>query len=213
MEFNQLLRIVGDEPVFETGLLLAGDVNPFDVRKQLSRWTASGKIYQFRRGLYYLAPPYQKVVPHPFLVANRLQPGSYVSLQSALAYYGMIPEQVPLTTSVSSGRPESLRTPLGQYDFRHIRIDWLRSYRQMDLGNGQKAYVATPEKALLDLIYLQPGGDSAAYLYELRLQSLEKLDLDQIRLLAQEAKKTRLIRAVDIIQQLAEEEKIEFESL
>ena len=213
MEFSQLLHIVDDEPVFETGLLLSGDVNPLDVRKQLSRWTASGKIYQLRRGLYSLAPPYQKVIPHPFLVANRLQPGSYVSLQSALAYYGMIPEQVPVTTSVSSGRPEKLRTPLGQYDFRHVRIGWLRGYHQIDLGNGQKAFVATPEKALLDQIYLQPGGDSAAYLHELRLQSLDKLDLDQIRLLAHEAKKPRLVRAVDIIQQLAEEETKGFESL
>lgn len=213
MELNQLLQIVGDEPVFETGLLLAGEVNPLDVRKQLSRWTTSGKIYQLRRGLYSLAPPYRKVIPHPFLVANRLQPGAYVSLQSALAYYGMIPESVPVTTSISSGRPENLRTPLGQYDFRHVSIGWRRAYRQVDLGNGQKAFVATPEKALLDLVYLQPGGDSAAYLHELRLQSLDQLDLDQIRLLAHESKKPRLVRAVDIIQQLAEEESQGYENL
>jgi hypothetical protein len=39
MEFTRLVEIVGDEPVFETGLLLAGDVDPNDVRRQLSRWT------------------------------------------------------------------------------------------------------------------------------------------------------------------------------
>ena len=105
MDFNDLLSVVGDLPVFETGLLLSGDVRPADVRKQLSRWTASGKLYQLRRGLYGLAPPYQKVRPHPFLIANQLQTGSYVSLQSALAYYGMIPEYTPVTTSVSTGRP------------------------------------------------------------------------------------------------------------
>ncbi|HEC35357.1 MAG TPA: hypothetical protein ENI39_02345, partial [Anaerolineae bacterium] len=72
MDFNRSLRIVGDEPVFETGLLLAGDVDPRHVRRQLSRWTRAGRLYQLRRGLYALAPPYQKTRPHPFLVANRI---------------------------------------------------------------------------------------------------------------------------------------------
>jgi len=55
MEFARLLEIVADEPVFESGLLLAGGVNPGDVRKQLSRWTKAGQLYQLRRGLYALA--------------------------------------------------------------------------------------------------------------------------------------------------------------
>lgn len=76
MEFARLLEIVGDEPVFETGLLLAGALDPSAVRRQLSRWTKAEQLYQLRRGLYALAPPFQKVKPHPVLVANRLVPGS-----------------------------------------------------------------------------------------------------------------------------------------
>ncbi|MFH1314516.1 MAG: type IV toxin-antitoxin system AbiEi family antitoxin domain-containing protein, partial [Candidatus Eisenbacteria bacterium] len=78
MEFLELIEIVGDEPVFETGLLLAGEVDPADVRRQLSRWTKAGRLYQLRRGLYALAPPFQKVKPHPFLIANRMVRASYV---------------------------------------------------------------------------------------------------------------------------------------
>jgi hypothetical protein len=48
-----------------------------------------------------------------------------------------------------------------------------------DLGGGQKAFVATPEKALLDLVHLQPGGDAPDYLRELRLQNLDRLDVDE----------------------------------
>lgn len=69
MRFFDLLRIVGDEPVFETGLLLASDADAADVRRQLSRWTRTGRLVQLRRGLYALAPPYRKVEPHPFVVA------------------------------------------------------------------------------------------------------------------------------------------------
>ncbi len=94
MEFERLLQLVGDEPIFETALLLAGKVKPDSARLQLSRWTKNGRIYQLRRGLYAIAPPYQKVKPHPFLIANRLQRASYVSAQSALAFYGLIPEVV-----------------------------------------------------------------------------------------------------------------------
>ena len=94
MKFTSLLDIVGDEPVFETGLLLAGAIDPGNVRRQLSRWTKAGHLYQLRRGLYALAPPFQKVKPHPFVVANRLMPASYVSLQSALRHYGLIPDIV-----------------------------------------------------------------------------------------------------------------------
>ena len=63
MKFDQLLAIVADEPVFETGLLLAGSVNPSDMRRQLVRWTQAGRLHQLRRGLYALAPPYRQTAP------------------------------------------------------------------------------------------------------------------------------------------------------
>ncbi|MBK9234506.1 MAG: type IV toxin-antitoxin system AbiEi family antitoxin domain-containing protein [Anaerolineae bacterium] len=60
MEFTHLLAIVGDEPVFATDLLLAGAVDADDVRRQLSRWVSAGRLYRLRRGLYALAPPFQR---------------------------------------------------------------------------------------------------------------------------------------------------------
>ena len=74
--------------MFETGLLLAGYVNPSDMRRQLVRWTQAGRLHQLRRGLYALAPPYRRTA----LVANRLVRGSHVSGLSALAHAGVIPE-------------------------------------------------------------------------------------------------------------------------
>jgi hypothetical protein len=66
MNFTNLLNAIDGEPLFETGLLLVGAVNPNDVRRQLSRWTAAGKVYQLRRGLYALLPPTRKRGPTPF---------------------------------------------------------------------------------------------------------------------------------------------------
>jgi hypothetical protein len=213
MEFSSLLGVVGDEPVFETGLLLAGDVDPRDVRRQLSRWTKAGRLFQLRRGVYALAPPFQKVKPHPFVIANRMVRGSYVSCQSALAHYGLIPEYVPVIVSVTTARPGGWETPLGRFEFRHIKTELLRGYRLIDLGSEQKAFVATPEKALLDLIYLHPGADSLNYLCELRLQNLERLNLDELQRLVDLTGIPKLKRAAKSVAELARREMEEYETL
>jgi predicted transcriptional regulator of viral defense system len=213
MDFKRLIQIVGDEPVFETGLLLAGDVDPVDVRRQLSRWTQAGRLYQLRRGLYALAPPFQKVKPHPFVAANRLVPGSYVSCQSAQAYYGLIPEHVPVTLSVTATRPARWDTPLGSYVFRHIKTELLRGYQLVQVSLGQRAFVARPEKALLDLVYLQPGGDTPGYLMELRLQNLDRLDLSELKRQADLTGSPKLRRAAARLVELAQSEAMEYETL
>jgi predicted transcriptional regulator of viral defense system len=212
MEFESLLKIVGDEPVFETGLLLAGNIDQNDVRRQLSRWTKTGRIIQLRRGLYTLATPYQKVRPHPFTVANRMVRGSYVSCQSAMAYFGIIPEYVPTTISVSASRPAKWTTKLGNFTFRHIKSEFLFGYSQEELGDGQRAFVATPEKALLDLIYLTPGGDRDPYLHELRLQNLGQLNLSELNELASRSGRPKLKRAAENITILAKDSEIGWSS-
>ena len=213
MEFSRLLEIIGSEPVFETSLLLAGDVNPANVRRQLSRWVDAGWLYQLRRGVYALAPPYQKVKPHPFVVANALVRCSYVSLQSALAHHGLIPEYTPVVTSVTTARPGRWETPLGDFVFRHVKTAWLHSYQRLALGGDQRAFVATPEKALLDLVYLEPGGDKPGYLAELRLQALERLDLDALTRLADQSGKPKLLRAARQVADLAGIELAGYETL
>ena len=171
MKWEALLALVADEPVFPSALLLAGDVSIAQVRLQLSRWVKAGRLLQLRRGLYSLAPTWRKVEPHPFLVANRLQRGSYISLQSALAFHGVIPEHVPVATSVGPGRPETVHNPLGAFQFNHLSQTLFFGYSRMEVAPRQFAFVASPEKALLDLIHLTPGGDSEDYIRELRLQN------------------------------------------
>lgn len=213
MKFDELLRIVDSEPVFDTGLLLAGDVNPDVVRKQLTLWTKAGKLYQLRRGVYTLAPPYQKSKPHPFLLANRLARGTYVSCQSALAYYRLIPEYVPVVTSITTVRPAHWKTLLGYFDYRHLKPELFYGYRRETVDAEQVALVAEPEKALLDLVYLQPGGDAPEYLCELRLQNLEQLDIEVLHRHAERAQSPKLLRAAQHIAELARFETEAYETL
>jgi len=66
---------------------------------------------------------------------------------------------------------------------------------------------------LLDLIHLHPGGDSPQYLRELRLQNLERLDLDELQRLAELASRPKLMRAAIFVVQLTRAEVREYETL
>jgi predicted transcriptional regulator of viral defense system len=206
MDFERLLATVGDDPVFESSLLLAGDVDPADVRRQLSRWCTSGRIIQYRRGVYGLAPPYAKERPEPFLVANRIVVPSYVTIQSALAFHGLIPEGVAVVTSVTTRRPGRWDTAFGSFAYRHVQPEWLRGYRRTPLSGRQSALVAVPEKALLDLVYLTPDGDDPDHLRELRLQNLDRIDLYALHRFAEAGRRPKLHRAAAVIADLRSEE-------
>ncbi len=207
MKWQSLLELVADEPVFSSALLLSGKVSAPQVWLQLSRWVKDGRLIQLRRGLYTLAPVWRKVEPHPFLIANRLQRGSYVSAQSALAFHGMIPEYVPVVTSVGQGRPETVRNPLGAFQFNHLARQLLFGYSQVEVAPKQLAFMASPEKALLDLIHLTPGADSEKYLRPLRLQNPGALHMATMIELAKRSSKPKLIRAAKLVGPLLDEER------
>ena len=194
MTFANLLHIVGDEPVFDTGFLAADTSRPNELAGQLGRWRRAGKIHQLRRGLYALAPPYRKTFPEPFLVANRISPGSYVSGVAALAHYGAIPEAVFEVTSCGPGRPGGRSTPLGRFSYRFLKPALRTGYRLLEFVGGQRAFVATPEKAFLDLAWFHPDGDDPAWIEELRLD-LEAFSAEALMTAAAATGSPKLTRA------------------
>lgn len=207
MKFGDLLGIVDGEAVFRSSLLAAASPDPVDLGRQLSRWVKSGRLIQLRRGVYSLPDRYRKNDPHPFAAANLMQSASYVSLQSALEYHGLIPEYVPAVTSVTTGRPEHLDNPLGSFIYKHIQKALFFGYRLLDLEQGQRAFVAEPEKALLDLLYLTPGSGDPAFLRELRLQNFASLNMDRLKDMAAQTKSPKLMAACPGIAELREEDR------
>jgi len=153
-----------------------------------------------------LGRPYRKVDPHPFLISNRMKSASYVSLQSALSFYGMIPEYVPVITAVTTQRPETVQTEEGIYVYKHVQKKFFSDFVYRSVLDDQSVFIATPEKSLLDLLYLTPGGDEMHYLQELRLQHTEILDVDLLIKIAIENESPKLQRAVNRIQRIIESE-------
>ncbi len=195
MIFEDFLRLVGDEPVFTSAVLKTHGIPARRIRLQLVRWVKSGRLVRLRRGVYTLGEPYRRGAPHPFLAANLLKRASYVSLHSALAYYGLIPESVPAVTSVTTLRPERLATPVGFFIFRNVRKPMFHGFRAVEVAPAQTAFVALPEKALLDLVHLTPKADTNAYLEELRLENLERLDRHYLMDMARSSGSPKLVRA------------------
>jgi predicted transcriptional regulator of viral defense system len=199
MKWNQLLKMVGHEPFFHSSLLRAGPVSSVDLGKQLSRWVKAGSLIQIRRGLYAFSNEYGQTRPHPFALANQMKRGSYVSLQSAMAYYQLIPEYVAQVTSITTGRPETVSNPLGDYIFKHVKKELFFGFQTIEMVRGQSIFIARPEKALLDLVYLTAKKDLPEYLQELRLQNADILKGDSLWEYAKKSGSPKLRRAVPLI--------------
>jgi predicted transcriptional regulator of viral defense system len=204
MEFKKLLQITGNLSCFTTRFLAAGE-DLSQIRLQLARWVKDGRLIKIHKGLYTIAQPYRKITPATFSIANALKAPSYISLQSALSWHGVIPEFVPAVTSVTTARPQTLATPIGRFEFRHIHTDLFWGFQKIELSDRQDAFVATAEKALLDLVYFTIGGDKQGFLEELRLQNLNKLSKDILRQYAEKSNSPKLKRAVSNINLILEQ--------
>jgi len=131
----------------------------------------------------------------------------------ALRYHNLIPEHVAIITSITTGRPREWINEFGRFSYRHIHTRYFFGMEYRPVIEGQFAYIALPEKALLDLSYLRREGDSPEFLQSLRLQNLETLDLVRLEKFANRFNKPKLKRATQVIKELAEREMREYEVL
>jgi len=124
------------------------------MRNQLTRWGKNGLIIQLKRGVYMLNKNDQKLHPSRFFLANQLLWPSYVSLESALGYYGLIPEAVADVTSVTTKKTSRFNNPIGRFVYQRVKPDAFRGYRSYKDEAGLDCLIAEPEKAVADFLYL-----------------------------------------------------------
>lgn len=198
MNWDKFLEIVGDLPLIDTENLLAGVSKPSVIRVQISRWKKAGKIIQLKRGIYVLAKSYRKVEVYEQYIAAILKKPSYISLEKSLEYYNLIPEAVKVYTSITTKRPCKFISELGIFDYKHIKSSLFWGYTAHTV-NKQTAFIAVPEKALLDLCYLKNVRIDFNYLQELRLQNTEEININKLFEYAQRFKKPKIMHIAEII--------------
>ncbi len=120
--------------------------------KKVTWLEKQGYIVRLKRGFYVVAPEYLGKALSSELIANHLYTPSYISMSTALRYYGLIPEAVYVYQSMTVKHSRSFRTPVGSYDYQYISRE-VFSIGVRSIHKGDYAFlIASPEKALCDLI-------------------------------------------------------------
>ncbi len=136
-------------------------------RARLNEWQDKGYIRKILRG-YYMFTDTQLSETVLFEIANRIYNPSYVSFETALAYYGLIPESVYLVLSASTRKTNRFRTTIAEFSYRTIKPSLFWGYT-VDHRDNFRNKIASPEKAVLDFFYLHPSWSRKDDFSELRL--------------------------------------------
>ena len=116
----------------------------------------NGYIIRLKRGLYVVNPEHSGKILSSELIANHLYTPSYISMSTALRYYGLIPEAVYVHQSMTVKHSRSFQTPIGVYDYKNMSRETF-SVGVRSIHKGDYAFLmASPEKALCDLIANSP---------------------------------------------------------
>ena len=171
----------------------------------LTRWQQKGLIVKLRQGFY----AFQEACLQPnfaFFLSNFMYKPSYISLHSALAFYGIIPEAVTQITAVSSLKTAEFQNKLSQFSYKKVKPDLFFGYEQKPFGN-RTINMATPEKAILDLLYLYPFYNTKIEIENLRLDEdfiCNELNIDKLVLYLDKFNSKKLATRVQIFTDLYE---------
>lgn len=137
------------------------------------------QIIRLKRGLYVVTKEVSGINIDICLCANHIYGPSYVSLQWALRWYGLIPEQVFTVTSITTKRSRTFKNKLGNFDYKQVNKNYYPIGIKIIEENGVCSQIATPEKALCDTIiydsYVPSNSISGLYRY---LEEDMRFDID-----------------------------------
>lgn len=181
MKFKDFEEKYGANFVIQSSfLVLEGENMPY-FRRLLSEWKKKNWILELKRGIYVINKDFYKKRLSLSYIANLLYFPSYVSLETALSFYNLIPEGVFTVTSVSTKKTNYFKNEFGAFNYASLKNSLFFGYEIFE-EKGQKYWFATKEKALLDFLYFNLGKvqvDSdlpAVY----RFQNLETLNQDKL---------------------------------
>jgi hypothetical protein len=157
MEFRNRIKDYAETPISRQLILeiLRDYKSPND---KISELVKNEQLLSVRRGLYVPGPKSDLPLPQPFLIANHLRGPSYVSLETALAYWNLIPERTYEISSVTIKSSKLYKTPIGRFSYYQLKTPYY-SYgiKNIQYSDKQTMLVASPEKALCDKIVLTPN--------------------------------------------------------
>lgn len=137
-------------------------------KRSISRYTQRGFVIKARKGLYF----FKNNPPHEFEVANKVYQPSYISFETALSFYGIIPETIYEVISATLRTTRTFNVNNIQYSYSKIKKNCFNGYKPIKIKNVT-ILIGEPEKALVDYLYLVALGK--------RRLAYERIDLSKIR--------------------------------
>ena len=209
---QRLRNMVSGEELDYTLLMsaLAGYKRP---RDKITALLKKGVLIRVKKGLYVFGPDFARRPYSREILANLIYGPSCVSLQYALSYYGLIPEQAAEVTSVTSKRDKRFDTPAGRFRYRYLHPSKFAVDVHRERADGESSFlIATREKALADLLLLEsrgfrpenPGELLDHLLEDLRcdqeaLSGLDRKHLEEIAAVYKNPKVSLLVQAIEMI--------------
>lgn len=190
-----------------TNQLLVSLLKPFErPDEKIDELVKAQLIVPMKEGLYVADKKLNAGRPEPFLVANHIFGPSYVSLETALAYYGFIPERVYEIASITTQSSCKFETPIGRFTYTHFSTPYYTfGIKCVMLAEDQYAMVASPEKALCDKVVdtlglsLRSKKSAIEFLVEnLRIEEdkLKELNLNEMSMWLEYAPKAKSLEMI-----------------
>ena len=196
--FQQFREALKDQYCF--GIQQIDLMFPGFSRKNLSHWQERGYIIKLRNGLYTFGDYKNEAGIELHFAGNIYQP-SYISLHSALHYYGLIPEFPGSITSISTRKTKAFNNDFGQYSYQTVQPARFFGYQYIDTGKWS-VKIAGPEKAIVDLLYLYPMYNNEEELELLRLDDDNlgrSISVKMLQIYASQMQSKALQERVDVL--------------
>ncbi len=152
---------------------------------QIERWRKQGFLLRLRRGLYLFDKANRKIEPSKLYLAGQIYQPSYISLEYALGRYGLIPERVADATSVTTRKTARFVNDIGTFIYQSVKPAAFRGFTLRKDEAGLPYFIAEPEKAAADFIYLNlhkiaDGKEEETLRESFRFQNLDSLRKNKI---------------------------------
>lgn len=180
IDFESFKKIFGKIPCFTTEQVKLWKKDFY--RNNFVNWVKAGKIIRLKRNVYTIYDE-ERNSDINLLIANNMYMPSYISLHTALKFYGIIPEEIFHTVSVSTNKTSVFETKIGTFYYYSIKPKMFFGYENMqDERKKHSIRIAYPEKAIIDLLYLYPEYNTSEEIEYLRFdEDFMKEEFDKKR--------------------------------
>jgi predicted transcriptional regulator of viral defense system len=198
MDFYDFEEKVKSYPIFTASEVKSIFFDQKNITTQIAFWLKKGYLEKIRDGLYILSKFKNEI--NPIVLAGKIYEPSYLSLEFALNYYGIIPDIPGTYSSVTSKTTKYLKNRFGNFTYQKVKPDFFNGYETRSEKNIS-FNIATPEKALMDYLYLNKNNITADFNFwkEMRIDEnfkFKKKKLEFYKRLLNDKKVNKLIESV-----------------